>query len=164
MFITIILITIIAAALFAVLIPYLKKLSSKKVRLTELRKRWLEGIEDGWDFERFIGDLFTALGYKVNVTKGSRDFGVDIVVWEPGEPVTLQAKFYTGSIKRYALEESLVGATIYGTRRTGVITTGEIPRSLYKLAREIEKRTFVKEIVLLGRTEIEEMLRGMRLV
>jgi len=164
MFITMMLILIIAVALFAVLIPYLKRLNSKKVRLAELRKQWLEGIEDGWDFERFVGDLFTALGYKVNVTRGSRDFGVDIIVWEPGEPVTLQAKFYTGSIRRYALEESLVGAAIYGTRRTGVITTGEIPHSLYKLAREIEKRTFVKEIVILGRTEIEEMLRGMRLV
>ncbi|HEY8540938.1 MAG TPA: restriction endonuclease [Pseudothermotoga sp.] len=133
-------------------------------KLSELRKKWERGFKDGWSFEQFMADLFTSLGYRAAATKGSHDFGVDLIVKNGKATYVFQAKYYSNSISPKALEEVLMAATLYGIDRIGIVTNAEIPQSVRDLAQEICRKTFIKKVVLISKSEIEKMLRGEKLI
>lgn len=55
----------------------------------------LEGIQ----FEKYIGELLKKVGfYNVTVTKGSGDFGADIIAQKGGEKFAFQCKRFSSSI------------------------------------------------------------------
>lgn len=49
---------------------------------------------DGWQFEEEVGRVFRKNGYKVEVTKGTGDGGVDIIMYKDGLKYILQCKHY----------------------------------------------------------------------
>jgi restriction system protein len=49
---------------------------------------------DGWQFEQEVARIFRLHGYKANVTKGSGDGGVDIIVKKDGKTFIIQCKHY----------------------------------------------------------------------
>ncbi len=52
-----------------------------------------------FEFEVFISKLFKKMGYQVEVTPKSGDFGVDVVAWNSTEKVAIQAKKYSSNHK-----------------------------------------------------------------
>jgi restriction system protein len=61
-------------------------------------------------FETLIAKLFTTNGYAVDLTGGSADHGVDIVVWnDEGEKWIVQCKRYSGSVGEPVVRD------LYGT-------------------------------------------------
>ncbi len=142
----------------------LLSLKGRSPRLSDLRTRWANGFKDGWTFEQFMADLFNSLGYRAVVTKGSHDFGVDLIVKNGKATYIFQAKYYSNSISPKALEEALMAAALYGVDRIGIITNAEIPQAVKNLAQEICRKTFVKKVVLISRSEIEKMLTGEKLI
>src|SRR5205823_1751070 len=46
----------------------------------------------GAEFERFIGKLYTRLGYGVSLTHGGADQGVDLILSKDGKKIAVQAK------------------------------------------------------------------------
>lgn len=132
----------------------------KSPGLTKLREEWRKGFKDGWAFENFSAELFNSLGYKAIVTKGSHDFGADLIVKNKRDTFVLQAKYYANSISPKAIEEALVAAAIYGVDKIGIITNGEIPQAVRDFAQQIRAKTFVTKVALIGKSEIEKMLKG----
>ena len=57
---------------------------------------WLRGLKP-WEFERYIAELFTKLGYKTTVTGGGYDKGVDVVAEKDGLKHYIQCKKYITS-------------------------------------------------------------------
>ncbi len=49
---------------------------------------------DGWQFEQEVAKVFRLHGYKANVTKGSGDGGVDIILKKDGKTLIVQCKHY----------------------------------------------------------------------
>ena len=49
---------------------------------------------DGWQFEQEVARVFRLHGYKANVTKGSGDGGVDIILKKDGKTLIVQCKHY----------------------------------------------------------------------
>ena len=51
-------------------------------KLRELRQSGIYDIDkmSGHQFEKYLGSLFPALGYKTEITKASNDFGADLIL------------------------------------------------------------------------------------
>ena len=58
---------------------------------------WLRGLKP-WEFEKYVADLFTKLGYKTIVTGGGYDRGVDVIAEKDGLKHYIQCKKYITSV------------------------------------------------------------------
>ncbi len=64
-----------------------------------------------YEFEKFIEQLFTAIGYKTIVTRKSRDYGVDVIAEKGSDKIAIQVKRYrTGSPVGNREVQMLLGA------------------------------------------------------
>ena len=63
---------------------------------------------DGIEFEFYIDKLLKNEGFYSNVTKGSNDFGVDIIASKNKERYAVQVKRYTNNVSRIAVSDAVV--------------------------------------------------------
>jgi len=68
----------------------------------------------GAEFERFIGKLYTRLGYAVSLTQGGADQGVDLILCKDDHKIAVQAKRWTGIVGNKAVQEVMAGKLYYG--------------------------------------------------
>jgi hypothetical protein len=106
---------------------------------------------NGFEFERFLGDLFKKMGYIVMNTKLSGDQGADLVVERFGEKTAIQAKCYSGTVGNTAIQEVVAAKNHYGCHKTLVITTSYFTPSAMSLANsnnvELWDRNKLDEII-----------------
>jgi len=57
----------------------------------------LRGLKP-WEFEQYVADLFTKLGYRTNVVGGSYDKGIDVIAEKDGIKHYIQCKKYITSV------------------------------------------------------------------
>jgi restriction system protein len=80
---------------------------------------------EGHDFEYYCADLLKASGFlEVEVTKGSGDFGADILAEKDGVTYAFQCKCYDKPIGVKAVQEIYAGRDFYG-RMVGVVMTNQ---------------------------------------
>ncbi len=89
---------------------------------------------DGYNFERFLGELFKKMGYTVINTKLSGDQGADLVVERFGEKTVIQAKCYSGAVSNKAVQEVAASRKYYNCSKAIVITTGYFTKAAVSLA------------------------------
>lgn len=109
----IVLFATIAAAVYALI--YLRK------------KKKIEFMDDmeGHDFEYFCAELLKDSGFTdVEVTKGSRDYGIDILAEKDGVTYAVQCKCYTDSVGVKAIQEAYAGRDYYD-RMVGAVMTNQ---------------------------------------
>lgn len=53
---------------------------------------------DGWEFEKAVAKAFSSIGYDAEVTKGSNDGGVDIILKKDGMKSIVQCKHYSNPV------------------------------------------------------------------
>ena len=96
----------------------------------------IEEIDEmtGEQFERFIGELFEKLGYKIIVTKISGDQGIDVIVEKKGIKTGIQCKRYTNKVSNSAIQEAVAGKAQYKLDKVMVITTNYFTKSAIELA------------------------------
>ena len=70
---------------------------------------------DGHAFEQYVASLLVNEGYSdVEVTRGSGDFGVDIVAHRDDVRVAIQVKRHASNISRHAITDAVAGKKHYG--------------------------------------------------
>ena len=80
---------------------------------------------EGHDFEYYCADLLKANGFlEVEVTKGSGDFGADILAEKDGVTYAVQCKCYDKPIGVKAVQEVYAGRDYYD-RMVGVVMTNQ---------------------------------------
>ena len=97
--------------------------------LIRLRKRNIKPLPmdemEGHDFEYYCADLLKNDGFlNVEVTKGSGDFGVDILAERDGISYAFQCKCYDKPIGVKAVQEIYAGRDYYN-RMVGVVITNQ---------------------------------------
>ncbi|RKM54700.1 restriction endonuclease [Butyrivibrio sp. X503] len=93
----------------------------KKVRMRPLPMDEMEGH----DFEYYCADLLRDNGFvEAVVTKGSGDFGADILAEKDGITYAVQCKCYDKPIGVKAVQEVYAGRDYYG-RMVGVVMTNQ---------------------------------------
>ncbi len=90
---------------------------------------------NGYQFEDYLRELFSLLGYEAIVTKRSSDQGADLIIKKNGVTTAVQAKKYAGSVSNKAVQEIVAAKNYYKAGKTMVVTTGTFTKSAYELAK-----------------------------
>lgn len=128
------------AVLFAVILHYLRR--EKSVDMDAM---------EGHDFEYYCADLLRANGYThVEVTRGSGDFGADILCMQGDVTIAVQCKCWDGPVGVSAVQEIYAGKDYYG-RMVGIVMTNQY---FTAPAREIAARL---NVILWDRDAMEQL-------
>ncbi|MCP8971027.1 restriction endonuclease [Ectobacillus ponti] len=102
----------------------------------QLRRSGIHDIDmmNGHEFEAYLGVMFTALGYQTQVTKGSGDFGADLVLHDGEEKIVVQAKRYKGAVGVSAVQEVVAARSYYEADGMWVITNSKFTKAAQELA------------------------------
>ncbi|MBE5842062.1 MAG: restriction endonuclease [Butyrivibrio sp.] len=112
---------IVSIIVVAILLSTIIFLLIKRRRLRPLPMDEMEGH----DFEYYCADLLRDNGFlEVEVTKGSGDFGADILAEKDGITYAFQCKCYDKPIGVKAVQEIYAGRDYYG-RMVGVVMTNQ---------------------------------------
>ena len=126
----------------------LKKKSKEKVAVFNMSQ--LDSLS-GIDFENFLKDMFEKLGYNVQVTKASHDYGADLLVSKNGTLAIVQAKCYSKTVGIKAIQEVVSAKCHYGATDAFVATNNFFSKDAEILALE-------NGVKLIDRTVIEKMI------
>ncbi len=91
------------------------------------RRRPADAFEDmdGHEFEYFCADLLEHRGFvEVEVTRGSGDYGIDILAEKDGVTYAIQCKRYTAPVGVKAIQEAYAGRDYYD-RMVGAVMTNQ---------------------------------------
>lgn len=105
----------------------------------------------GVQFEQFLAQLFTEMGYRVMLTKGSGDQGVDLIVEEGDIKLAIQAKSYLNTVGNSAVQQVLAGKQFYNADKCLVVTNSNFSESAKKLAK-------VNDVMLWNRHILKEKM------
>ena len=100
----------------------------------ELAKICYDEVKTGLDFEVYLENLFTKLGYFVTRTKSTCDQGADLIINNEDEIVVAQAKFYTGKVGNGAIQEVNAAVKYYSADRGMVVTNSTFTKAAIDLA------------------------------
>ncbi len=82
-------------------------------------------LMEGHDFEYFCADLLRKKGFQeVEVTKGSGDYGIDILAQKDGVTYGIQCKCYATPVGVKAVQEAYAGRDYYDCM-VGVVLTNQ---------------------------------------
>lgn len=91
---------------------------------------------EGHEFEYACADILRANGYKnVEVTRGSGDFGVDVLAEKKGIKYAIQCKCYSHKLDNKPIQEVIGGLVCYGCTKGAVMTNQYFTEPAKELAR-----------------------------
>ncbi|MBQ2802914.1 MAG: restriction endonuclease [Lachnospiraceae bacterium] len=109
-------------------------------------------LMDGHDFEYYCADLLRQKGFQeVEVTKGSGDYGIDILAQKEGITYAIQCKCYTSPVGVKAIQEAYAGRDYYDCMVGAVLTNQYFTASAVEAAKKLK-------ILLWDRGYLESML------
>ena len=82
-------------------------------------------LMEGHEFEHYCGELLKKCGFQeVQVTRGSGDYGIDILAEKDGVTYAIQCKCYNGPVGVKAVQEAYAGRDYYD-RMVGAVLTNQ---------------------------------------
>lgn len=104
--------------------------------------RYIENISieqldalDGYGLEDFLYAYFSSLGFKVDKTQKSRDYGADLIVHNRGKKIVIQCKLYFNhSVGNSAIQEIATAKDYYLADKCVVITNSYFTKSAITLS------------------------------
>lgn len=142
---TAVLIAILVAAAFAAVIFVLYRDRQRRLAPPEM-----DGME-GHDFEYYCADILRGCGFTdVRVTRGSGDFGADILAGKDGVSYAVQCKCYNAPVGVQAVQEAYAGKGFYDAMVGAVMTNCYFTRPAVTLAGKLN-------ILLWDREALEDM-------
>jgi len=105
----------------------------------------------GYDFEKFLAEVFQTAGYEVEETRLSGDQGADLFVRRFGKKIVIQAKNYSGSVGNAAVQEAISAKSFFDCDEAMVVTNSYFTKSAVELAEATSVR-------LIGRRELQGYL------
>lgn len=127
--------TMLCTLLIFVVLQWLSMKNHLKKR-NELRNASLDEIDtmEGVQFERYLYELFIALGYKVQRTSKTGDFGADLILDDGDSKTVVQAKRYKGNVGIQAVQEVFAAKSYYDADYAWVVTNSSYTNAAYELA------------------------------
>lgn len=107
---------------------------------------------EGHEFEYFCAELLEDRGFReVEVTKGSGDYGVDILAEKDGVTYAVQCKAYSAPVGVKAVQEAYAGRDYYDRMVGAVLTNQYFTKPAVEAAKKLK-------ILLWDRGYLEEMM------
>lgn len=109
-------------------------------------------LMEGHDFEYFCAELLRRRGFQeVEVTKGSGDYGIDILAEKEGVTYAIQCKCYAAPVGVKAVQEAYAGRDYYDRMVGAVLTNQYFTTPAVEAARKLK-------ILLWDRGYLESMM------
>lgn len=90
----------------------------------------------GLEYESVVANYLRCHGYnRVSVTKGSGDFGIDVIAYKGGHKYAVQCKYYTSAVSLDAVQEAVAGMAYYNCDRAMVVTNNTYTNAAKELAK-----------------------------
>lgn len=123
--------------------------------LNRRRKRREEFVPmddlEGHEFEFYCADLLQGSGFRdVTVTRGSGDYGADILCEKDGVTYAVQCKTYSSPIGVFAVQQAAAGRDYYDRMVGAVMTNQYYTKNAETAAKKLK-------ILLWDRSDIERM-------
>lgn len=113
-----------------------------KLALQAAERRRLEhsGIRDidrmaGRTFEKYLAVVFRKHGYRVELTRASKDQGADLVITKDGRRTAVQAKRWKQHVGNSAVQEIVAAKAIYKAEHAMIVTNSFFTKPAQQLAR-----------------------------
>ena len=88
----------------------------------------------GVDFEHYVAAVLRGVGYTVEVTKASGDFGVDLIATKDGVRTAVQCKRQARAVNGSAVQQVVAGAAVHDCTATMVVTNHRYTPAAERLA------------------------------
>lgn len=109
-------------------------------------------LMEGHDFEYYCAELLRKSGFQeVEVTRGSGDYGIDILAEKEGVTYAIQCKCYNAPVGVKAVQEAYAGRDYYGRMVGAVLTNQYFTQPAIEAARKLK-------ILLWDREYLEDMV------
>ncbi|MEK3866366.1 restriction endonuclease [Paenibacillus sp. FSL H7-0716] len=127
-----------------------------KKRAERLKKSGIADIDkmEGIQFEKYLGHLFRAQGYKAEVTKAAGDYGADLIIEKDGKKIVVQAKRYNKNVGIKAVQEAQASIAHYGASEAWVVSNSDYTAAANDLAKS-------NRVKLINREALIEMILTM---
>ncbi|QSF47901.1 restriction endonuclease [Paenibacillus tianjinensis] len=125
-------------------------------RAERLKRSGIADIDkmEGIQFEKYLGHLFRAQGYKIEVTKAAGDYGADLIIQKDGKKIVVQAKRYSKNVGIKAVQEAKASIAHYGASEAWVVSNSDYTAAAYDLAKS-------NRVKLINREALIEMILTM---
>ena len=100
----------------------------------------------GLDFENVAADILFHNGYRrIEVTKGSGDYGIDIIAYRNNVKYGIQCKRYSSKVSNKAVQEASSGSEFYHCQGAMVLTNNYFTKAAITTADEIGVRLYDRD-------------------
>lgn len=132
-----------------ILIIHLRNLRRQRKWEEKLRKSGILEVDmmNGKVFEEFLRVLLMTKGYKVSLTKGSGDYGADLILTSNSKKIVVQAKRYNKKVGLKAVQEIVSAKSYYGADECWVITNNYYTTPALNLGH-------ANNVILIGREQL----------
>lgn len=90
----------------------------------------------GLEYEKLVAKYLRRHGYhNVSVTRGSGDYGIDVIAHKNGHKYAVQCKYYTSAVSLDAVQEAVAGMAYYECDRAMVVTNNTYTNAAKELAK-----------------------------
>ncbi len=106
-------------------------------KMKALRQSGADQIDQmsGREFEERLWLLFKDLGWSVETTPVSGDWGADLIISKDGQRIAVQAKRYSKPVGVQAIQEAVSAQAKYGCTGSMVVTNNTYTRQAQELAK-----------------------------
>lgn len=112
-------------------------------------------LMEGHEFEHYCGELLKKSGFvEVQVTRGSGDYGVDILAEKDGVTYAIQCKCYNAPVGVKAVQEAYAGRDYYDRMVGAVLTNQYFTQPAVEAARKLK-------ILLWDRGYLEDLVENL---
>ena len=109
---------------------------------------------EGYEFEYYCAELLERKGFiEVEVTKGSGDYGIDILAEKEGVTYAIQCKCYSSNVGNDAVQQALAGKKFY-KRDIAVVLTNQY------FTPQAKEEASVFGVKLWDRTKLNEFVQN----
>ncbi|VVB62000.1 Restriction endonuclease [uncultured archaeon] len=109
----------------------------------------------GHEFEEFLIDLFTKMGYSVERKKQTHEQGLDLLLTRYGEKTAVQVKRYNKPVGNKAVQEANAARVYYRCQRALVVTNSRFTSSAKQLAERCD-------VELWDRKQLKEKIKTIK--
>ena len=129
----------------------------RKRKITQTLQTEMHEVDrmTGENFEKYLLILFQAIGYQVESTPGSQDYGADLILYKNGMKIAVQAKRYKNTVGVRAVQEVVSSVKYYKANKAMVITNNRFTENACILARcnsvELCDREKLMDLIILAK-------------
>lgn len=88
----------------------------------------------GIEFETMLKHVFRKMGYRVEETPKSNDYGADLILTRHGKKTVIQAKRYSNKVGISAVQQVLSAQIFYDANESAVVTNSYFTNQAKKMA------------------------------